>query len=82
MSIAPRVYRAFAAILPALLAQGLIYLCAVDRIAVGVAIVSVAALAALVVATAALARSAAEERLVREHAAPEHLHRRLRMQLR
>jgi hypothetical protein len=81
MSIAPGVYRAFAAILPALLAQGLIYLCVVDRIAVGTAVLCVAALAAVVVATAALARSAAEERLVREHAPPEHL-RRLRTQLR
>jgi hypothetical protein len=80
MKIAPSVYRACATLLAALLGQGLIYLCIVDRMHVGTAIALIVALAAVVIAAAALARSAVEARLVRDNAPPEYLYRRLRAQ--
>lgn len=74
----PAVYRAFATVLPALLGQGLIYLCIVGDISVATAVLSIVAMGAVVLGVASLARARQEQRLVMKNAPPAYLRQRLR----
>lgn len=71
-------YRGFAAILPALLGQGLIYLCIMGRISAAAALLAIVFMGALVLGVAAAARAAGERRLVSHRAPPAFLLRRMR----
>lgn len=70
------VYRALATILPALLGQGLIYLCIVGRIDLVTAVGAILAIGTVSLSAAAIFRSEAEARLVRHNAAPVMFRRR------
>ena len=70
MRMPAAVYRAFATILPALLGQGLIYLCVTDRMNVITALGAILAIATVTLTAAAVSRSESEQRLVRRNAPP------------
>lgn len=70
MRIHPAIYRAFATILPALLGQGLIYLCIVGRIDFVTAFGAILGIGTVALSAAAIFRSETHARLVRLNAPP------------
>lgn len=78
MRIAPAISRAFATILPALLGQGLIYLCITGRIDMVTAVGAIVAIGAVSLSAAALFKSESQRRLVRQNAPPPMYLRRMR----
>lgn len=69
----PAVYRAFAILLPALLGQGLIYLCIMEEISVVAAVAFIVAIGAIALTAATLARLHEEQRLVGSNLPPAYL---------
>lgn len=70
------VNRTFATILPALLGQGLIYLCVNGQLSVTAAVGAILAIGTVTLATAAIFRSETQARLVRRNAPPPMFDRR------
>lgn len=70
MRIPQAVYRGFATLLPALLGQGLIYLCISGQLGIIAAVGAIVTIGAVTLAAAALFRSETEARLVRSNAPP------------
>lgn len=69
----PAVYRAFAILLPALLGQGLIYLCITEQIGIAAAMAFLIAIGAIALTAATLARMHEERRLVGHNLPPAYL---------
>lgn len=70
MKIPQAAYRCVATILPALLGQGLIYLCIAGKLDITAAVAAILAIGAVTLTAAAVSRSEAEARLVRRNPPP------------
>lgn len=78
MKVPAVVYHGIATALPALLGQGLVYLCIIGEIGAGSAIAAMLAMGASVLAAATYARSVSERSLVASNLPPDLVMRRLR----